>query len=108
MMNGFLQPALPGLYYLPKFKSILNTGIFFFCLCSALQLITVPAMAQSYQRADSTESFTLDQCIEYAFKHQPALNRAYINQAITKTTNDINLSGWYPQVKRGRKLHTLF
>jgi outer membrane protein TolC len=97
MMNGFLQPALPGLTYLPKFKSLLITGIFFFFLL----LITFPVMAQSSQRADSTESFTLDQCIDYAFKHQPGLNRAYLNQIITKTTNAINVSGWYPQVSLG-------
>jgi outer membrane protein TolC len=64
-------------------------------------LITIPASAQSYQRNDSTESFTLNQCIDYAFKHQPGLNRALIGQSITKTTNAINLSGWYPQVSLG-------
>jgi outer membrane protein TolC len=101
MMHGFLQPALPGLAHSPKFKSLIIAWIFFFSLCNGMLLITVPAMAQSDQRADSTESFTLDQCIEYAFKHQPALNRAFINQSITKTTNDINLSGWYPQVSLG-------
>jgi outer membrane protein TolC len=58
-------------------------------------------MAQSDQRTDSIESFTLNQCIDYAFKHQPGINRAYINQAITKTTNAINVSGWYPQASVG-------
>jgi len=101
MMNGFLQPALPGLPYSAKFKSYIITGIFFISLCSGLLLVSMSAISQSYQRADSTESFTLDQCIEYAFKHQPGLNRAFLNQAITKTTNDINLSGWYPQVSVG-------
>src|ERR1700755_857103 len=101
MMNGFFQPALRGLSYLPKFKSLLFTGIFFFFLCNGLLLTTIPALTQSYQRVDSTESFTLDQCIEYAFKHQPGINRAFINQSITKTTNDINLSGWYPQARFG-------
>ncbi|HLA59154.1 MAG TPA: TolC family protein, partial [Puia sp.] len=100
MMHGFLQYALSGRSYLQKIKSLINTGIFFF-LSNGLLFITVPAIAQSYQRADSTESFTLDQCIDYAFKHQPGLNRAYINQTITKTTNAINVSGWYPQVSVG-------
>ena len=100
MMNGFLQFAPRGRSYLPKIKSSIIAGIFFF-LSNGLLLITTPAIAQTYQRADSTESFTLDQCIDYAFKHQPGLNRAYINQAITKTTNAINVSGWYPQVSVG-------
>jgi outer membrane protein TolC len=42
--------------------------------------------------------FTLDQCIDYAFQHQPVLKQALINQNIVKTNNAINLSGWYPQV----------
>ena len=51
--------------------------------------------------ADSSQSLTLDQCIDYAFKHQPALQRSYIGQSITKTTNAINVSGWYPQINLG-------
>jgi outer membrane protein TolC len=54
--------------------------------------------AQSPSSADSLQSFTLGQCIDYAFKHQPGLYRAYLNQSITKTTNAINVSGWYPQI----------
>ena len=50
---------------------------------------------------DSIQSLTLDQCIDYAFKHQPALNQAYIYQSITKTSNAISLSGWYPQINLG-------
>jgi outer membrane protein TolC len=101
MMNGFLQPALSGHSDLPTFKSFLNTRILIFLLGSGFLLFSPAAGAQAYQRADSAESFTLDQCIDYAFKHQPGLNRAYLNQIITKTTNDINLSGWYPQVGVG-------
>src|SRR5450432_763230 len=101
MMNGFLQFAPPGLSLSPKFKSFIITGIFSFFLCNTLLLISSPAIAQAYQKTDSTESFTLDQCIDYAFRHQPGLNRAYINQTITKTSNAINLSGWYPQVSVG-------
>jgi outer membrane protein TolC len=59
------------------------------------------ATAQSYHQPDSAESFTLDQCIDYAFKHQPGLNRALLGQSITKTTNAINVSGWYPQINFG-------
>ena len=57
--------------------------------------------AQNSLYVDSNQSLTLDQCIDYAFKHQPALFQSYINQSITKTTNAINLSGWYPQINLG-------
>lgn len=57
--------------------------------------------AQNSLYVDSNQSLTLDQCIDFAFKHQPALFQSYINQSITKTTNAINLSGWYPQINLG-------
>ena len=100
MMNGFIQFAFPGWSFLAKIKSSIIAGIFFL-LSNGLLFIALPATAQSYQRSDSTESFTLNQCIDYAFKHQPGINKAYINQAITKTTNAINVSGWYPQASVG-------
>lgn len=43
-------------------------------------------------------ALTLDDCISYALKHQPALNQSLINTAIVRTTNSIALSGWLPQV----------
>ncbi len=46
----------------------------------------------------TAQSLTLRQCIDYALKHQPALNQAFLNKSIVKTTNAINLSGWLPQV----------
>jgi outer membrane protein TolC len=42
-------------------------------------------------------ALTLDQCIGYALRHQPALNQSLINVSITKLTNSINLAGWLPQ-----------
>jgi len=41
---------------------------------------------------------TLQQCIDYAMKNQPALNVSLINIDVAKTTNAINLSGALPQV----------
>lgn len=45
-----------------------------------------------------TETFTLQQCINYGLQHQPNLQQSFINQSITRTTNAINRAGWYPQV----------
>jgi len=75
--------------------------IFLFFLTAALVADSIPSKAQQIQSPDTSQSLTLDQCIDYAFKHQPALFRSYISQSITKTTNAINLSGWYPQVNLG-------
>ncbi|MEN0052181.1 MAG: TolC family protein [Mucilaginibacter sp.] len=51
-------------------------------------------------------SLTLQQCIDYAVQHQPALNKALINESITKATNSISLAGWLPQANAsGNLLH---
>jgi outer membrane protein TolC len=47
---------------------------------------------------------TLQQCIDYALLHQPALNRSLINVDITRTTNAINLAGLLPQVSASGNL----
>lgn len=52
----------------------------------------------TFLTSDTSQYLTLKQCIDYALTHQPALNRSLINVDITKTTNAINLAGWYPQV----------
>ena len=86
-----------------KDNSLVDTRKFLpFLLIIGLTAFSLKPQAQGLSpRADSTQSLTLDQCIDYAFKHQPALFKSFINQSITKTTNAINLSGWYPQVNLG-------
>jgi outer membrane protein TolC len=101
MTIGFSYLAGTGFFYLQKFKSFFNSGFLSFFLGSGFCLISVAAHAQPSPVNNNSEFFTLDQCIDYAFKHQPALNRAFISQTITKTTNSINISGWYPQVAVG-------
>ncbi len=54
--------------------------------------------SQNDGASDGQESLTMEQCISYALKHQPALNQALLNTSIAKTTNAINLAGWLPQV----------
>jgi outer membrane protein TolC len=86
---------------LQKIRSFKNTPkIPSFLLIVFMMSGFIQTRAQS-QLPDSLQSLTLDQCIDYAFKHQPALFQSYLNQSITKTTNAINLSGWYPQVNLG-------
>src|SRR5258708_9798948 len=47
---------------------------------------------------DTGQSLTLDQCVTYALKNQPALHQSLIYTDITRATNAISLSGWLPQV----------
>jgi outer membrane protein TolC len=56
--------------------------------------------------SNSAQYLTLQQCIDYAMLHQPALNRALIDINIARLTNAINLSTALPQVSSsGRLVH---
>jgi outer membrane protein TolC len=66
--------------------------------------IALPTQAQNMYSADTGQNLTLGQCVQYALKHQPALNQALIGIPIARATNAINLSGWLPQVNIGGNL----
>jgi outer membrane protein TolC len=69
-------------------------------------LISVSAYSQNRVRPDSTQLFTLGECIRYALQHQPGLNQSIVNMAVARATNAINLSGWFPQLNlSGTMLH---
>jgi len=64
--------------------------------------------AQNTYVIDPIQTMTLQQCIDYAMVHQPALNQSKINISIAKVTNAINLSGWLPQVSASGSLTHYF
>src|ERR1017187_116474 len=76
-----------------------STGIFrSLIFITGFLAIDLNTRAQAAPASDSSLYLTLDQCVDYAFKHQPALAQSNINISITKLTNSIALSGWLPQV----------
>lgn len=74
--------------------------LFPICLICVLSLWHYHARAQGEVRTqiNNGDYLTLDQCIDYALKHQPAVRISQLNVAITKANNHINVSGWLPQV----------
>jgi len=46
----------------------------------------------------TARTLSLQDCLRYAIKNQPALNQSLIDEAIARTNNSIALSGWLPQV----------
>ncbi|MBC9933050.1 TolC family protein [Chitinophaga qingshengii] len=60
-----------------------------------LSCVTIPRVAYCQ---DSTSALSLQQCIGYALQHQPALQQSMIRTDITRASNAISQSGWYPQV----------
>jgi len=95
---GFAEKFSMVLKQLRSFRDVMI--ILRFLMISGLMALFFQPEAQNISPIDS-QALTLGQCIDYAFKHQPALFQSYINQIITKTTNAINLSGWYPQISLG-------
>jgi len=57
-----------------------------------------PVKIKDTSKNSAIQYLTLQQCIDYAMQHQPALNVSLINIEVAKTTNDINLAGVLPQV----------
>lgn len=48
--------------------------------------------------SDTGQALSLDQCLAYALKNQPAFHQSLIYTDIARATNGISLSGWLPQV----------
>ncbi|MCW3115950.1 MAG: outer rane efflux protein [Chitinophagaceae bacterium] len=59
-------------------------------------ILSFPAKAQL---TDSLPlRMSLDQCVDYAIKHQPSVQQAKMDEAITETTIKSKLADWYPQL----------
>ena len=106
---------------------LLIAGLFCYSLCSYGQKPTpksipppvvvpdtskinllLPVVVKDTGKNVSSQSLTLQQCIDYALQHQPALNIALINIDVAKTTNAINLAGALPQVNSsGSLIHNI-
>jgi outer membrane protein TolC len=60
--------------------------------------VSLSSTAQQTGGRDSSQNLTLDQCVAYALKNQPAINQSIIGVSIARSTNKIALAGWLPQV----------
>lgn len=83
-------------------------SIYTFSLIPFLLILSPYIYGQNSNANNHSEFLTLQQCIDYAMVHQPGLNQAQINVSIAKTTNAINLSGWFPQVSASGSLTHYF
>ncbi len=62
-------------------------------------LLSMPKdMRSQNASANGVQSFSLQDCIDYALKNQPNIMQATLGLKIARTTNFINISGWLPQV----------
>ncbi len=63
--------------------------------------LLLPCLAYSQDQGKNIDTiagiFTLDQCIQYAANHQPAIKQSQLDEKIARANNMIGLSGWLPQ-----------
>lgn len=85
------------------FHKVLFTVLFlcFFTIIAQAQVTgtsTTNNSAHSLSNEISNKPLSLNDCISLALKSQPAINQAYLDEAIAKSNNKIAWSGWLPQV----------
>jgi len=71
------------------------------CVTLFIAFASLKITAQNKNQTDTIPSLNLDQCLVYALQHQPGVLQSDIGISIAKKTNEINLSGWLPQVNAG-------
>ncbi len=81
---------------------VLSVCLICLSIAASSQTNSAPSRANNapspLNNTDTAETYTLDQCVTYALKHEPFINMAIVNQAIVKATNAIAIAGWMPQV----------
>ena len=79
------------------------------CLLVLVNGIMYTCSAQSAVTTDTAlTNATLDNCIQFALSHQPAVQQSLIDQQITETQIKSRLSAWYPQIGLGATYQNTF
>src|SRR3982074_417749 len=61
--------------------------------------VLFPFMLRAQQGRDTVlDEMNLQQCIQFAVKHQPLVEQAIIDEQITETIIKSKLADWYPQI----------
>ncbi|WP_118975405.1 TolC family protein [Taibaiella koreensis] len=63
-----------------------------------LMTYTTPGKAQQQQSA-TPATFSLEQCLQYAYEHSPALQQSLLDQRIAEHGIKSKLADWYPQIR---------
>jgi outer membrane protein TolC len=80
-------------------KRIVAVVCFYFSVC----------YVHAQSKGDSLLSqATLDQCIQYALTHQPAIEQARLDEQITEANIRSHLADWYPQIGANYSIQHVF
>jgi len=70
----------------------------YYLIIFLVYIVSFPLVSFSQSRDSITGKTTLPECVSYALQHQPLLQQALIDEAITESAIKSRLSEWYPQV----------
>lgn len=62
----------------------------------------------AHPQTDTLQQVTLQQCVEFAIRHQPLIQQSLIDQKIVETTIKSKLADWYPQLNLNANLQHNF
>jgi outer membrane protein TolC len=77
-------------------------------LIGIIIVFCVPRYVSAQTYADSLQQASLQQCVQYALKHQPAIQQSLIDQQVVETTIKSKLADWYPQLNLAANLQHNF
>lgn len=77
-------------------KNNSNDRCWLFVYCFSIGLISFQTKAQT--KDSLLVSITLDECLAYAINHQPFVQQAKLDEAITERIIKSKLADWYPQI----------
>jgi outer membrane protein TolC len=66
--------------------------------CSILFLMVMPTLVLAQTNDTTATTLTLQQCINYALRNQPAIRQANLDEDINERDIRISLSSWLPQL----------
>lgn len=77
----------------------------------AFLLLTTTTIAENsngQQTKDTAGNLTLDECVQYAFRHSPTLQQSLLDKQITEHGIKSKLADWYPQLRFDYSLQHAF
>jgi outer membrane protein len=72
--------------------------IFFRSISIAVSLLFFCSTVHAQAKTDSLQQATLSVCVQYAIAHQPIVQQAFLDEAITEKQLQSKLADWYPQL----------
>ncbi len=69
---------------------------------------TYAQQEKTLPNSGNSSVLSLDECIRYALKNQPAINQSIIDEAVAHKNNAISFSSWLPQVSGSANLQHYF